>query len=1484
VFWGYFVDLYDEKRVAFRDKQRGEAESIRMLGLRRWFRQRYGRVRPPEMLFDIEADEFRSMTAERRREVEAGRAQFLPLYYQFLAFHFLASNFGAFTGKPSGPPLPEVPHFDAIKRKANQLTLKKFKGLELDDAAIELLSLLSYEALFQGHQPAFNQDVDRLIAGLDDDQIVLVLKLLSTSLPHYQTSMPYSINRMLGYDDYLKPLQKKYASYTFQTILKLLQKKGETKGLNLNDLTQLFQLKGVLENRYQFKVDSLEGYQQVLDFLFREMLKGDQKEGLNGLISEIGSFRSSSLNQYFYDYLLKNRLPERDTTQKIKVLLRLFPTPSVTRNKMLESLFSTIEYPIMQGLVRRDFLEKILPLFKTDTNALDKIKEEDKALHQRLSADYMGILRFSRMSFVARVEAMIQLGAVVTLFDFIVSNKEEWESLSFADARRLVLLIKESKNGYAIFQQEIGSIALAKRGDNIPLFLLTDATASAKYYKTEGNLQIGVYYYAEAMGEEAYKLYLHNIAKKDKRTGAWLFNGISFEEAISLVLELLPPSRNRDTIIIQLLNDYEQENLVVLDGLTPLKSKRERPALDQRDAISNELFVMAMLVLRETKGSDDPEAIDIPAILTAIRSLAVPEQDLDEKLRALEAKLIALRDDFAVKARRRDEMKGGIPHDAADAINEAIVSFVHRHLVAGNPRFDYLHLRDYGFLNEDKFKLSWKIYESLDNYFKDPAVSFEEKLEKLLQLFPEKTFLRDNIIESLIALEEARLMESDLTVLELKMGRVIFNSYEIILVDDYNISKLNKNQADRLIEIYKILISLATESYHQIVLGRKAYELQKMFYPEVFSNIESGLSEIISLFPKFSLARDSILSDFINSPAIKSRGDLLQVNKYLLEGQRISEEKEVVRLSAKDEFWKFLKKFPSRKEKGDFVIWLFSPESPMPESLLKLSRHHFINFDSLPSIVFSMTRVERDKLFYDLLRGYNGVFEVDEPNALEELKDFVERLFVVIFPSGELGEEESMLKGIFVNIFTHYSTERRLLLFNSLANLFATQDAASMTRAKKLRVLLEQMGIVGVKVGQYLSEQPQLLGGAQDIQQELRQLKKDVGSFHKRAIFQLLTESQLVDDVEIGELLGSASIKQVYSLTMKEDGSEVAGKFMRPAAEKFLEEDLKVLKVVLDKLQQDHPGLGLPVDMLDEIKKVLEEELDFEQEVRNARQFNQNLLARTATAAGDFTIKVPEIIYSSKYVILEEKVKGVTLSDLILLKRDSNLLSAEERSIKEKIEKRLEREFSLPERVALLEIDVEKIQIALINEFFLQTFGEGFFHADLHFGNAMVTPNKEIYLIDLGAAGELDLAQTQSLLNLLVAIEMKDLAKVVTLLDPFLTQNLAKDQTAQERIQEILHRSKSIESKLKELLKVINQLGAKKELVIYLKALSSISPLIDSLSEEEKKRIVSSYLTPGSKLRVLIRMLVMKVKGFFNNEWKTLEQDVRPHPLIESSV
>jgi predicted unusual protein kinase regulating ubiquinone biosynthesis (AarF/ABC1/UbiB family) len=1760
--WDLFAE-YDSNFNQIADDYRTRALQIQMLGIREWLKKPYGKLELPVKYYNLTTHLFGDFESDDQEGIERGRGEFLPSYLRFLAFHFLNEKAGPF-GSPCPGRFPTIPNIESIRKKAIELTRRQFPGQSSDDKLIELLSMIRYNSIFRSYSPDFDGEVTNLIGTLSSEQITTLLEIVSTSLPLYLSSMPQNISNMLEYNDYLNPLQLRFSSYYFNIVSQLLKRRIQSKNLGLKDMDNVLKIIQRFEFRFGNKIFETEGFKNLMNFIFSEFLKDKDKAVLDLFISVIGETERVEFKEILFKYLIEKYFIKEDYSGKLDALIRLFPVPGGFRNNLLEFIFKIVEYEKMNDLTKKGFLERILSLFETEKKGLSCIEEDNKLLHQRLSRDYMNLLKKDDTRFVNVIKQMINLGAVVTQFDLIVDNQKEWKTLSLNEAREIAGLIKDAKNGYEKYQFAIGSIALTKIRTGIPALLLTDSTSSGSYnvIGTDGFRKM-IYPYQEAMDDKTdFKEYLSwFIGKREGKE--WIFEGRSFDESISLVLELLPLSKERDTILKQLIEIFkpvDEQILPILKEFFVLEDKGEMADLEVgtgfmrtgRPPVTDEM-IFGLFGLEELIGRLGPEEIDIDAIIESIR-MHIPDEIV--RIKEVTDGLTKLRQSITAHKDKMAKLKPNDRWPYMNSIKGEIVSFAHRYLINNNPHFDYFNIKNFGYSSDEKFIIAWEIYKRMKGYFNDPSVSLEDKIQKMMQIFPDRTHFRDNELEKLITMEESRATGKQISIL---VQALIFigiwpEPYEILKVADLDFNELTPNQADELIRLYKRFIPFMTESTHQITLGRKIFELQKRFYPEIYQDFAKGLSEILLIFPKFSLTRDSVLNEFINL-AVRNYKQLRQVRKYILEEQRLTTESEIVKDKKQDELWKTLSSFPSRKEKGDFIIWLLSKESPMPESMARLSGTNHVNFNSLRNIIFGMTKGERDKYFYDLLRGTNGLFEVDvfaqdefntlidrilgdeekiiaeivklKPKAditslrtafnglkqkrslkeiselfqvikkeqgsglksiaqsvglniptglleflkgldiqkllgnisqMEEaistignfkesvqqlqkllsitgklgvgrtlqknlarltdlaggftelkpivnnmaeilkyfqgidltqigqlavrlselqsnlsllrsqavpkkdiiekvgreikeitidigamqqdihnltrvvhiinriglgkewsakleslqtmldkvedsglvefvkniqemiskgiggttvsplefirsvegqvhdnyhLENFIDKLFSSIFQPGELGKGENTLRDVFKSVFLGYSAERRILLFNSLLSAFITPAEKRGGRAQKIRTLLEQMGIIGVKVGQYLSEQPQLLGNATDIQDELRELKKDAVRFHKRAIFQLLQEAGLLDRVrELRTCLGSASIKQVYEILL-DDGSVVAGKFMRPAAEKFLDEDIHVLQKVLSMLNEKYPDTGIPATMLDDIKEIIFEELQFEKEADNSERFQRNLSARETTQRGKFTIKVPKVYSHSKHIILEENVKGITISDLILLKKAPESLAPKKIKEREELIRRLNEKFTDEERASFMAYDPKEIQKVLIEEFFHEVFGEGFFHADLHFGNAMITPNFEIYMIDLGSAGSIEKAETQALLTLLVAIDMGNPKWFFSLLNSFLEKKVKGNIDSKIKLQELVSSNLSLEDKLKGITRIIEEdnLGADQKLIIYLKALSAVSPMLDNMAQDEKKKLVTAYLETWSKLKFIVHSLRAKFSG-----------------------
>ena len=164
-------------------------------------------------------------------------------------------------------------------------------------------------------------------------------------------------------------------------------------------------------------------------------------------------------------------------------------------------------------------------------------------------------------------------------------------------------------------------------------------------------------------------------------------------------------------------------------------------------------------------------------------------------------------------------------------------------------------------------------------------------------------------------------------------------------------------------------------------------------------------------------------------------------------------------------------------------------------------------------------------------------------------------------------------------------------------------------------------------------------------------------------------------------------------------------------------EDLDALEEIAEFLD-DHTETGRRygfVQILDEFRRSLLRELDYRQEAQNLTLLRRNLAEFSA-------IVVPAAIedYTTSRVLTMEYVSGTKITTL--------------------------------SPVALLELNGAALAEALFRAYLKQILVDGFFHADPHPGNVLVTDAGQIALLDLGMVGRIAPRLQEPLLQLLLAI------------------------------------------------------------------------------------------------------------------------------------
>ena len=267
----------------------------------------------------------------------------------------------------------------------------------------------------------------------------------------------------------------------------------------------------------------------------------------------------------------------------------------------------------------------------------------------------------------------------------------------------------------------------------------------------------------------------------------------------------------------------------------------------------------------------------------------------------------------------------------------------------------------------------------------------------------------------------------------------------------------------------------------------------------------------------------------------------------------------------------------------------------------------------------------------------------------------------------------------------------------------------SAPRGARMRMALEELGPIFVKFGQVLSTRRDLMPA--DLADELARLQDQVPPFDSDLAIAQIVKSlgahpeQLFANFERTPV-ASASIAQVHFATLK-NGKEVAVKVLRPGMKKLIDEDVALMHIAagwIGRIWADSKRLK-PKEVVGEFDKYLHDELDLMREAANASQLRRNF-------ANSNLLLVPEMHWDfcSSSVIVMERMYGIPVSQI--------------------------------DRLAAAGVDLKKLSSDGVEIFFTQVFRDGFFHADMHPGNILVSVAPESFgryiALDFGIVGTLN--------------------------------------------------------------------------------------------------------------------------------------------------
>ncbi|MBX3734126.1 MAG: AarF/ABC1/UbiB kinase family protein [Verrucomicrobiae bacterium] len=299
-----------------------------------------------------------------------------------------------------------------------------------------------------------------------------------------------------------------------------------------------------------------------------------------------------------------------------------------------------------------------------------------------------------------------------------------------------------------------------------------------------------------------------------------------------------------------------------------------------------------------------------------------------------------------------------------------------------------------------------------------------------------------------------------------------------------------------------------------------------------------------------------------------------------------------------------------------------------------------------------------------------------------------------------------------------------------------------LSKPERLRRALEELGPTFVKAGQIVSGRSGLV--PPEYAAELSRLQDDVTPMPFEAVTAVVEAelghlwSETFSEVE-EDPIGSASIGQVHRARLL-SGEPVVFKVQRPGIREKVQTDLDILARLAGLLENQVEEVRVlrPVALVEQLRRDLLRELDYEVEAGNMRRFAEQF-------EGQPGLRVPRPVpeHSTGRLLVMERMDGQKLAAFAAI------------------------EPSGPRRVWVAETIADLVM--------RQIFVHGFFHADPHPGNLMILPGPTVCFLDFGMMGFLPRESREGFARLVGAIAEADeeaaTRALVDLAEPGLGEN-----------------------------------------------------------------------------------------------------------------
>jgi len=283
--------------------------------------------------------------------------------------------------------------------------------------------------------------------------------------------------------------------------------------------------------------------------------------------------------------------------------------------------------------------------------------------------------------------------------------------------------------------------------------------------------------------------------------------------------------------------------------------------------------------------------------------------------------------------------------------------------------------------------------------------------------------------------------------------------------------------------------------------------------------------------------------------------------------------------------------------------------------------------------------------------------------------------------------------------------------------------------AVELRELLTTLGPCFIKLGQAVSIRPDLLPAA--FLFELQKLCDAVPSFPTSDAVAVIEEelgrpvAEVFEGLEGSEPIAAASLGQVYKVRLVETGETVAVKVQRPDMQQAVLMDIHIIRRLSVAIQWFKTTFSkqrpYDVALVDTFGTATLQELDYIHEAANQQRCKDELEPKM-----DGKIYIPGVWHehTTRKVLVTEWIEGPQLAK------------------------------SSPEVI-------QRLTPVGIECFLTQLLETGFFHADPHPGNLLVTQDGKLAIIDFGLMAEVPVGDTRTMTMTIVHLMQGDVSGLV---------------------------------------------------------------------------------------------------------------------------